>query len=152
MLGFLKRKREFFTPEEKHHIVEAIQNAERCTSGEIRVYVESRCSYVDALDRAVELFAKMGMHQTAERNGVLVYVAIKDKQLAVFGDQGIHEKVGTEYWYQLVAAMLSSFNRDDCSEGIRGCVKAIGEALQTYFPYNKDTDKNELSDDIVFGR
>ena len=152
MFSIFKKKKEFFSPEEKHHIAEAIQNAERRTSGEVRVFVESRCSYVDALDRAVEIFQKMEMYKTEQRNGVLVYVAIKDKQLAVFGDQGIHEKVGTEYWNKLVAAMLASFNRDDCSEGISGCVKAIGEALQTYFPYNKDTDKNELSDDIVFGR
>jgi Predicted membrane protein len=84
----LFKKRTFFSPEEQRLIVQAIQRAERNTSGEVRVHVESRCSYMDALDRAVELFAEMGMQATVERNGVLVYVAVKDHQLAVFGDEG----------------------------------------------------------------
>ena len=70
----------------------------------------------------------------------------------MFGDEGIHQKVGNEYWNRVVAEMLSKFNREDYAEGISVCVKAIGEALITYFPYNNATDKNELPDDIVFGR
>ncbi len=152
MFSIFKKKNKFFSAEEKHHIVQAIQNAEHRTSGEIRVFVESRCSYMDALDRAVEVFQKMEMYKTEQRNGVLVYVAIRDRQLAVFGDQGIHEKVGDEYWNRVVASMLGSFNRDNYAEGISGCIKEIGEALQSYFPYDSETDKNELPDDIVFGR
>ena len=152
MFSIFKRKKEFFTPAEKQSIVEAIQNAELRTSGEVRVFVENRCSYVDALDRAVEIFQSLKMHETAERNAVLVYVAIRDHQLAVFGDEGIHQKVGKEYWNRVVSEMLGRFNRDDYAAGISICVKEIGEALFTYFPYNNTTDKNELSDDIVFGR
>lgn len=151
MFSLFKRKKKFFSPEEQRLIVSAIQNAERSTSGEVRVYVESRCSYMDALDRAIEIFAQMGMQATEERNGVLVYVAIKDHQLAVFGDEGIHRKVGNEYWNQEVMKMLRDFNRDDYAKGIAGCVEDIGEALQKFFPYT-DKDKNELSDDIQFGR
>ena len=92
------------------------------------------------------------MYETTERNAVLVYVAMKDRQLAVFGDEGIHQKVGDEYWNKEVQKMISNFNRDDYAEGISGCVKAIGEALYTHFPYNNATDKNELPDDIIFGR
>lgn len=147
-----QKRKEFFTSEEKQHIVEAVQQAEKKTSGEIRVFVENRCSFMDALDRAVEIFRYLKMHETAERNAVLVYVAMKDRQLAVFGDEGIHQKVGNEYWNKEVQKMISNFNRDDYAEGISGCVKAIGEALYTYFPYNNTTDKNELPDDIVFGR
>ena len=148
----LFRKKEFFTPEEKQHIVEAVQQAEKKTSGEIRVFVESRCSFMDALDRAVGIFQHLKMYKTSERNAVLVYVAMKDRQLAVFGDEGIHKKVGDEYWNKEVQKMISNFNRDDYAEGISRCVIAIGEALYTYFPYNNATDKNELPDDIVFGR
>lgn len=148
----LFRKKEFFTPEEKHHIVEAVQQVEKKTSGEVRVFVESRCSFMDALDRAVEIFQHLKMYETAERNAVLIYVAMKDRQLAVFGDEGIHQKVGGEYWNKEVQKMISNFNRDDYAEGISGCVKAIGEALYTYFPYNNATDKNELPDDILSGR
>ena len=151
MFAFLRRKKKFFSPGEQQLIVAAIQKAERSTSGEVRVFVESRCSYMDALDRAVEVFAQMRMQNTAERNGVLVYVAIKDQQLAVFGDEGIHRKVGDEYWNTEVIKMLRDFNRDDYAKGIAGCVEDIGEALQQFFPYT-DGDKNELSDEIEFGR
>jgi uncharacterized membrane protein len=151
MFSLFKRKNKFFSPEEQRLIVSAIQNAERCTSGEVRVYIESRCSYMDALDRAIEIFAQMGMQATEERNGVLVYVAIKDQQLAVFGDEGIHRKVGNEYWDTEVKKMIMDFNRDNYAKGIAGCVEDIGQALQQFFPYS-DKDKNELSDEITFGR
>jgi uncharacterized membrane protein len=151
MFSLFKRKNKFFDAEEQQLIVSAIQNAERSTSGEVRVYVESRCSYMDALDRAMELFAELGMHATEERNGVLVYVAIKDHQLAVLGDEGIHHKVGNEYWNRELQNMIRDFNRDDYAKGIAGCVEDIGQALQKFFPYT-DKDKNELSDEITFGR
>jgi len=148
----LFKKKEFFTDEEKQLIVEAVQNAERRTSGEIRVFVEHRCRYVNAIDRAIEIFENLQMHQTQLRNAVLVYVAIKDRQLAVFGDEGIHKKVGNEYWANEVMKMIHAFNRENIAQGIAQCVKNIGEALCTHFPYDKDTDKNELPDDIVFGK
>lgn len=151
MFSLFKRKQKFFDAEEQALIASAIRKAERSTSGEIRVYVESRCSYMDALDRAVELFGQMGMQETKERNAVLVYVAVRDHQLAVFGDEGIHQKVGTEYWQQEVGKMIRDFNRDDYAKGIADCVEDIGQALQHHFPYTNQ-DKNELSDDIAFGR
>jgi uncharacterized membrane protein len=151
MFSLFKRKRTFFSAEEQRLIINAIREAERSTSGEVRVYVESRCSYVDAIDRAVEIFGQMGMQATAERNGVLVYVAIKDHQLAVLGDEGIHKKVGNDYWRTEVQKMIRDFNREDYAKGIAGCVEDIGQALQKYFPYT-DKDKNELSDEIEFGR
>lgn len=147
-----KKRKEFFTAEEKLGIVEALRNAEHMTSGEVRVFVESRCSYMDAIDRAAELFFKLEMDETFDRNAVLVYVAIKDRQLAVFGDEGIHKKVGGEFWNSEVQKMISSFNNDNYAEGIKEVVIDIGEALTKHFPYNNDTDKNELPDDIVFGK
>jgi uncharacterized membrane protein len=114
--------------------------------------VESRCRYVNAIDRAVEIFENLQMQNTELRNATLVYVAIKDRQLAVFGDEGIHQKVGNEYWANQVMKMINAFNRDNIAEGIRQCVLNIGEALATHFPYDRNTDKNELPDDIVFGK
>ena len=152
MFGFLRKKKEFFTQAEKKGIIEAISTAERRTSGEVRVFVESRCRYVDAIDRAVEIFFRLKMEQTTDRNAVLVYVAIKDRQLAVFGDEGIHKKVGDQYWNEKVKKMISNFNKEDYAKGICQCVTDIGEALYHHFPYNRDTDKNELPDDIIFGR
>lgn len=151
MFSLFRRKKKFFSGEEQQLIVDAIRQAERSTSGEIRVYVESRCSYMDALDRAVEIFAEMGMQATKERNGVVLYVAIKDRQLAVFGDEGIHHKVGTDYWNDEVNKMIRAFNRENFAEGIAKCISDIGNALQHFFPYT-DKDENELSDEIQFGR
>jgi uncharacterized membrane protein len=152
MFSIFTKKKEFFDPEEKQLIVEAVKRAEQRTSGEVRVFVESHCRYVDAIDRAAEIFLSMEMQKTDQHNAVLVYVAIKDRQLAVFGDEGIHRKVGDEYWNKEVQKMISHFNRDNYAEGIAQCVKEIGEALRTYFPYDSNIDKNELPDDIVFGR
>jgi len=148
----LFRRKEFFTDEEKQTIVDAVRIAEQRTSGEVRVFVESRCRYVNAIDRAVEIFENLKMQNTELRNATLVYVAIKDRQLAVFGDEGIHQKVGNEYWANQVMKMINAFNRDNIAEGIRQCVLNIGEALATHFPYDRNTDKNELPDDIVFGK
>jgi uncharacterized membrane protein len=147
-----QKQKEFFRPEEKERIVEAVRNTERMTSGEIRIFIESRCRYVDALDRAKEIFFSLKMDKTQDRNGVLLYVAMKDRQLAVFGDEGIHQRVGSEYWNREVKTLIRNFNKDDYAEGIRECVVDIGEALHKHFPFNNDTDKNELPDDIVFGR
>jgi len=148
----LFKKKPFFTDEEQHQIVSAIASAEKQTSGEIRVYVESRCRFVDPLDRAAEAFYALKMDKTEARNAVLVYVATKDKQLALFGDKGIHEKVGDKFWNEEVKLILSHFNKENYSEGVITIINEIGEALKSYFPYDKGTDKNELPDDIVFGR
>jgi uncharacterized membrane protein len=146
-----KKTSSFFSEKERLQIVEAVRNSERRTSGEIRVFVEKRCSYMDAIDQAAEIFYKLQMQKTEDRNAVLLYVAIKDRQLAVFGDEGIHQRVGNEYWNKEVRLMIESFNRDNYAEGIRQCVVDIGEALHQHFPYDNKTDKNELPDDIVFG-
>ena len=146
------KKKEFFTPEEKQQITEAIRRAEKMTSGEVRLFVESKCSYMDAIDRAAELFFNLQMQNTNDRNAVLIYIAMKDHQLAVFGDEGIHKKVGNEYWNTEVKKMITNFNRKNYAQGISEVVEDIGEALTKHFPYNNDTDKNELPDDIVFGK
>ena len=152
ILSFFKKKDEFFTVEERQQIVNAVCDAEKMTSGEVRVFVESNCSFVDAIDRATELFFKMEMDKTKDRNAVLLYIAMKDKQLAVFGDVGIHQKVGSDYWNREVVKMISNFNKENYAAGICEVVADIGESLTQYFPYNNDTDKNELPDEIVFGK
>ena len=152
MFSLFRRKNEFFTPEEKELIVDAIRSAERMTSGEVRVFVESKCPYMDAIDRASQLFFKLEMDRTEDRNGVIIYVATKDRQLAVFGDEGIHKKVGNDYWSKEVQKMIQAFNNDNYAHGIRQVVADVGQALTKHFPYNNDTDKNELPDDIVFGK
>ena|SRR5687767_6486487 len=145
------RKQEFFSFDEKEAILEAIKQAEQKTSGEIRIYVEDRCRFVDPLDRAAEIFWGLKMDMTKDRNGVLVYVAMRDHQFAVLADQGIHEKVGQEFWEREVKLMKSHFIKAHPAEAILSVVRDVGLALQTHFPYDRQTDKNELPDDIVFG-
>lgn len=153
MFGLFKKKKptEYFSEDEKQQIVASIQRAEQRTSGEVRIFVENRCEYVDPLMRAKEIFYSLKMTETAERNGVLVYVAMKDKQLAIFGDEGIHAKVGNAFWSTEVQKMLKQFNRENYAEGMIQIITDIGEALANNFPYDGKTDKNELPDEIVFG-
>ena len=149
---FLFKKKEFFSKEENEKIVESIRSAERSTCGEVRVFIESKCKFIDPLDRALEIFAELKMEKTEYRNAVLLYVALKDRQLAVYADKGIHEKVGDQFWKDVVKKILSHFNKENYADGISQCIKEIGEALQQNFPYNSDTDKNELPDEIIFGK
>lgn len=145
------RKKEFFSFTEQKAILDAIKQAEQKTSGEIRIYIEDRCRYVDPLNRAAEIFWGLKMDLTKDRNGVLVYVAMRDHQFAVLADQGIHEKVGQEFWNSEVELMKQHFRKEHPADAILSVVKDVGTALQKHFPYDRETDKNELPDDIVFG-
>ncbi len=153
MLNFFKKKSsQFFSENEKKLIVNAIQAAEHNTSGEIRVFIENHCSYVNAIDRAEQIFVQLKMYETAQHNAVLIYVALKDRQLAIYGDKGIHEKVGKAFWNEEVKLILQFFNKNNYAEGIATIAQQIGDALKFHFPYNKQTDINELPNDIVFGK
>jgi uncharacterized membrane protein len=145
-------KNDFFSAEEKNRIVSAIREAEQQTSGEIRVYVESRCRFVEALDRAAEVFTVLKMGETTGHNAVLIYLAVRDRQLAIFGDRAIHEKVGEEFWTKEVIHMLKHFQNAHYADATVKVILDIGEALKIHFPYDRQTDVNELPDDIVFGR
>lgn len=149
--SFSKGARGSFNPEQEERIVAAIRAAELRTSGEIRVFIESRCRFVDPVDRAAEVFFGLKMQQTEDRNGVILYVAMKDHQLAIFGDEGIHKIVGTEFWNKEVQKILQEFNAAHYVEGIIEIIHDIGEVLVKHFPYEQE-DKNELPDNIVFGQ
>jgi uncharacterized membrane protein len=146
------KKRVFFSAADNAQIVEAIRLAEKQTSGEIRIYVESKNAYVDPIDRAAEVFFKLKMQKTEHRNAVLFYIAMDHRQLAIFADEGIYQKAGAEYWNHAVNVMISKFRKENISDGIEECVRMIGDTLKEKFPYDAATDKNELPDDIVFGK
>ena len=146
------KKKTFFTDAEKQRVVDAIRKAEKRTSGEVRVFVESKNSYVDPMDRAAEIFYNLKMDKTDERNAVLLYIAINDKELALFGDEGIYKATGEEFWNASVKSMLTEITADDIIGGMVHCISTIGETLHEKFPYNKLEDKNELPDEIVFGK
>jgi uncharacterized membrane protein len=145
------RSKTLFTVDESARIVDAIRKTEQLTSGEIRVFIESRCRYVDPLDRAAEIFWNLKMDHTVYRNSVLVYVAVKDHQFAIFADTGIHSRLGNEFWQREVAQMARHFRENHYLDAILNVIQDTGQALQAHFPYDPNADKNELPDDIVFG-
>jgi uncharacterized membrane protein len=133
-------------------VVAAIQAAEKQTSGEIRVYVESKCEYLDAADRAIELFYNLKMDCTKQRNGVIIYLAITDRQFAVYADEGIYTKLDPAFWQTEVNKAIAAFKNQNIGDGLCSVISAVGQVLAQNFPYNGTTDKNELPDEIVFGK
>jgi len=136
--------------EQEKTVMNAIKEAETNTSGEIRVHIEDRCKIGDPIKRAIEMFGELHMYETELRNGVIVYVAIKDHKLAVWGDEGIHKKVGQNFWNDVLATVQKYFSAKDYETGLSEAILMIGDKLKKYFPYQSN-DVNELSDDISYG-
>jgi len=140
----------FFSDEERKALVAAIADAENLTSGEVRVHIEPTTKGKPVLDRAVEVFEKLGMQQTAARNGVLIYVAHEDHQLAILGDSGINQVVPDNFWESIKDAMLDNFKKGEFFQGLLYAIKSSGDQLKHFFPIQTD-DKNELSNEISEG-
>ena len=140
----------FLSSDDELAVVQAIQQAEKKTSGEVRVHIEKKCPKKDPIKRAINLFQKLGMHKTELRNGVMVYVATEDHLLAIWGDEGIHAKVGQEFWESTLITLQEDFKTNQIKNGLTKALLDIGEKLQQHFPYQKD-DKNELDDSISYG-
>jgi uncharacterized membrane protein len=146
--------RKFFSKAEQLEIVDAIGAAELNTSGEIRFHVERDVPTKDpingdAYQQARAVFAKLGMHQTESRNGVLIYLAVRTRKFAVVGDEELHKRVGDDFWVDVVKLMTEHFAQDLFGQGVATGITLIGEKLGEFFPY-QDDDVNELSDEISF--
>jgi uncharacterized membrane protein len=140
--------RNFFTTAQQDDIRQAIMSAELDTSGEIRVHIENTCTG-DALDRALVIFKKLGMEKTESRNGVLIYLAVKNRKFAIIGDEAIHTVVTESYWDSIKNKMLNHFRENRFSEGLIEAIIETGHQLKKHFPYQTD-DVNELPDEISF--
>lgn len=125
----------------------AIREAEKRTSGEIRVHVRRR-SKGDALRAAQRIFERLGMHRTRERNGVLIFAALDDRLFAVIGDRAIHQRVGGEFWNQTCDAMARLFSAGRVEDALVEGVKRTGAVLESHFP-RSGGDQNELSDNVT---
>ncbi len=141
--------KDLLTTEQQEQVIKAIQQAEDLTSGEIRVHIEESTRR-DGLLRAEEIFTKLGMHKTEDRNGILIYVAVKDHKLAIIGDKGINDLVGTNFWDDERDVMVEHFKKGEYAEGLIKAIGLIGIELKKYFPRKKQ-DANELPDEISFG-
>ncbi len=140
----------FFTKEQQSQILTAVKEAEEATSGEIRVHIETAFSG-DVLDRAAWVFRKLGMHKTALRNGVLIYLSVEDRKYAIIGDAGINAKVPEGFWKRISELMQKNFKEGKFTEGLSEGILLAGEQLKTHFPHQKD-DVNELPDEISFDK
>ena len=136
---------------DRERIKEAIQKAEHRTSGEICVSVAPLFwgSVEKAADKA---FDRMGVARTKDRNGVLLFVVPSRRKFVVLGDRGIHERVGQDFWDTVAAAMSDKFRQGRFTDGLVQAIEVVGEQLSAHFPYDPATDKDELSDDVDFGK
>lgn len=126
----------------------AIVESERLTSGEIRVHLEDHIEE-EVLDHAAFIFEELAMHRTRDRNAVLLYFCVADRQVAVIGDSGIHAKVGDAFWNDVLAVLKLHFAADRRCDGLCEAVRMIGEKLRVHFPLLGD-DTNELSNAVTF--
>jgi uncharacterized membrane protein len=136
---------------DKHRIKQAIHRAESRTSGEIRVSV-SPLFWGDVRKAAEKAFERLGMSATKDRNAVLFFVVPTRRRFVVLGDNGIHEKVGEEFWHRLVRTVSEKFKDGDLTGGLVAGIEAAGEHLARHFPSQPGSGRNELDDDVDDGQ
>jgi uncharacterized membrane protein len=141
-------KQKIFSSQDEQKIVKAIELAEKGTSGEIRVHIDSSKSN-NALEKAKEVFAKLNMHETKDRNGILFYVNLKQHTFAVWGDEGIHRLLPDGFWDDISQTVINSFKAEKFGEGLEKGIILCGEKLKHYFPVQPN-DTNELGNEITY--
>ena len=134
--------------EEDRRVVEAIRQAELNTSGEIKVHIENSCKG-DVEQRSLAVFNKLKLNKTKLRNGVLIYLAVRDHKFAILGDKGINDVAEDGFWNDVKDLMLGHFKEGRFAEGLEQGIQRCGEKLKAYFPYQSD-DINEIPDDISY--
>jgi len=145
----MSKVEDFLTAKQEQALIETIQISEKNTSGEIRVHIE-KATEKSPMDRALEVFYMLEMNNTELRNGILIYVAVESKKIAIIGDEGINSLVPENFWEDELALMLTNFKNSDYTKGLQLAIIEIGKKLKQFFPYQKN-DSNELSDEISKG-
>ena len=145
----MSKVEDFLTQQEEQAIVEAIKEAENNTSGEIRVHIESTTD-LDHYERALAVFDELKMHETEQKNGVLIYLAVADKSFVILGDEGINSIVETGFWDKTKDVMVEQFKKGDFKQGLIDGILSAGNELKKHFPWTAD-DTNELSNEISKG-
>lgn len=140
----------FLTQEEREQVARAITEAEKLTSAEIRVHLEDHIEE-DVLDHAAYIFEELDMHRTADRNGILIYICVADRQMAVVGDKGINERVPEGFWDNVIENMRGHFVQMHHVQGLIEAVKKVGELAGSHFPRLRN-DRDELSNEVSFSR
>jgi uncharacterized membrane protein len=142
----MSKTEDFLSKADEQEIVQAIVEAEKNTSGEIRVHIEEH-SEKSPLDRAQEVFFELNMNETQDRNGVLFYICVSDKKFAIIGDKGINDAVESDFWDDTKDTVIANFKEGNFKKGLVDGILKAGQRLKHYFPYQSD-DTNELSNEI----
>ncbi|MUU79729.1 TPM domain-containing protein [Winogradskyella endarachnes] len=145
----MSKLEDFLSTKDEERIVEAIRNAEKNTSGEIRVHIEKHCES-DIFEHAVEVFYNLKMDNTREQNGVLIYVAVENKSFVIYGDTAINAVVDKNFWNSTRDIIASHFKTGNFSEGLIKGIEQAGRELSTHFPWQQE-DTNELDNTISKG-
>ncbi len=140
----------FLTREERQKVGLAVGEAEQRTSAEIRIHLEDHIEE-DVLEHAAFIFEELGMHRTADRNGILIYVCVTDRQMAVVGDKAINERVPAGFWDHVIENMRAHFSDQRHAEGLIEAVREVGELAGRSFPRQRN-DQDELSNEVSFSR
>jgi len=138
---------DFFTPEQEQRIVNAIRQAEKNTSGEIRVHLESKNKDKPTLDYVWQVFETIGMRETKQANGVLFYIDINHRTFSIVADEGINKVVPDNFWESITKIVTVGFKQGQYVDALEQGILKVGEQLKQYFPY-QDDDVNELPDEI----
>lgn len=142
----------FISESGKQKIATAISNAEKNTTGEIRIRIDKKCTEANAIDAAITIFYQLNMNNTQHQNGVLIYIAVEDKSYCIIGDKAIDHIVHKKFWDKIATEMHDFFVRQQFEDGIVHAINKVGEVLHQHFPIkDSSTNENELTDDISFG-
>jgi uncharacterized membrane protein len=151
MFGLGRKVIYFLSDEEKAAVHEAVKQCELGSDGEVRVFIESKNAMMDPLDRAKQVFDQYEMENTAQHSSILIYIAYKHKEFAIFGDSTCIEKFPSNFWTQQSNVLRSFFSKQQYVQGIQACLSAINHEFLKHFSPPKQI-KNELPDDIIFGK
>lgn len=141
--------RTILSDEDKKFLVTLIKSTEESTSCEIKIHINDSCKGA-ALDKAIELIAKLGLDKTKNRTGIILYLSVKDKKFAIAGDVGIHQTLPNHSWHDLKDEAISFFKDEKYAEGLAHCLRKLSMIVTSTFPANKIDNVNEISDDISF--
>ncbi len=145
----MSKVEDFLSGKEEEEIVEAIRQAERETSGEIRVHIE-KTTPIPHYDRALEVFQMLKMFNTKQQNGVLLYIAVDDHKFVIYGDEGIDKVVPKDFWKTTRTTIEKHFKSGSFKEGIIAGILKAGQELKVHFPWQIN-DEDELPNEISKG-
>lgn len=146
-VGRSTHPKKYLSPDETARVEQAIADAERRTSAELKLVLVRHC-WRDIRDRAADVFRRHDLHRTREHNAVLILLVTSNREFLIYGDRGINGKVGPDYWWDVRDAMLAPFGEDRIGDGLCGGISMIADKLATHFPVRED-DVNELPDEVV---